>query len=113
MTGYGIDRFTANITITAPAGTVIVGSGSIKNRKRPTPSRQSSRILWRWPRPSFPRTIIAGPFVDQVYGSSNVHVYFSNAKKQFAPFYGDTAVEKQKFNTSVYGADRHADVEDR
>ena len=32
-----------------------------------------------------------------------MHVYFTNAKKQFAPFYGDTAIKEQEFFTSVYG----------
>ena len=111
VTGYGIDRFTANINITAPAGTVIIGSGSVKPEKAAPAGKVVSSFSWT--KPSFPGTIIAGPFVDQVYGGGNVHVYFTNAKKQFAPFYGDTAIKEQEFFTSVYGPVGTADAEDR
>jgi hypothetical protein len=101
VTNYGIDRFTSNINITAPAGTVIIGSGSV----RPEKAAPAGKVVasFNWTKPSFPGTVIAGPFIDQVYGGGNVHVYFTNAKKQFAPFYGDTAIKEQEFFSSVYG----------
>ena len=101
VSNYGMDRFTATINITAPAGTVIIGSGSIKPEK-PAPA---GKVIasFRYDKPSFPGTIIAGPFEDSVFGGGNVHVYFTASKKQFAPVYGDTAIKEMEFFTSVYG----------
>ena len=101
VSNYGIDRFTANINITAPAGTVIVGSGSVKPEK-PAPAGKVV-ASFRYDKPSFPGTIIAGPFTDSVFGGGNVHVYFNADKKQFAPAYGDTAIKELEFFSSIYG----------
>jgi aminopeptidase N len=98
---YGIDRFTSEINITAPAGTVIIGSGSVKPEKAaPTGKVVAS---FRWEKPSFPGTIIAGPFTDSVFGGGNMHVYFSTAKKNFAPAYADTAEKEREFFSSIDG----------
>ena len=40
-----------------------------------------------------------------------MHVYFTIAKKQFAPFYGDTAIKEQEFFSTRVRAGRHGDVE--
>jgi predicted negative regulator of RcsB-dependent stress response len=98
---FGIDRFTSSINVTAPAGTVVVGSGSIKPEKTAPAGKEVASF--RYTKPSFPGTIIAGPFSDSVFGGGNMHVYFSANKKQFAPAYGDTAIKEMEFFTSVYG----------
>jgi aminopeptidase N len=98
---YGIDRFTSEINITAPAGTVIIGSGSTKPEKAAPEGKVVASF--RWEKPSFPGTIIAGPFTDTVFGGGNMHVYFSAAKKQFAPAYADTAAKELEFFSTVYG----------
>jgi aminopeptidase N len=98
---YGIDRFTSEINITAPAGTVIIGSGSTKPEK----AAPAGKVVasFRWEKPSFPGTIIAGPFTDTVFGGGNMHVYFSAAKKNFAPAYADTAAKELEFFSTIYG----------
>ncbi|HET7872607.1 MAG TPA: M1 family aminopeptidase [Terriglobales bacterium] len=101
VVNYGIDRFTSSINVTAPAGTVVVGSGSIKPEKAAPAGKEVASF--RYTKPSFPGTIIAGPFTDNVFGGGNMHVYFSANKKQFAPAYGDTAIKEMEFFTSVYG----------
>jgi tetratricopeptide (TPR) repeat protein len=101
VSNYGMDRFTAAINITAPTGTVVVGSGRIKSEK-PAPA---GKIVasFNYPKPSFPGTIIAGPFVENTYGGGNTHVFFHDAKKNLAPAYGDTAIKEMEFFTSIYG----------
>jgi peptidase M1-like protein/tetratricopeptide repeat protein len=101
VTGYGMDRFTANINITAPAGTVIIGSGSVKPEKTAPAGKVVSSFSWQ--KPSFPGSIFAGPFQESVFGGGNMHVYFSANKKQFAPIYGDTAIKELEYFSSVYG----------
>src|SRR5215467_12430647 len=60
ITNYGIDRFTAAINITAPQGTLVVGSGSTS---APKPGAGGKTVTsFNWQKPSFPGTIIAGPF---------------------------------------------------
>ncbi|HSM85301.1 MAG TPA: M1 family aminopeptidase [Candidatus Limnocylindrales bacterium] len=101
VSNYGIDRFTATINITAPAGTVIIGSGSTKPEK-PAPAGKVV-ASFSWQKPSFPGTLVAGPFVENTYGGGNMKVYFTDKKKQFAPIYGDTAIKEMEFFTSIYG----------
>ena len=54
---YGIDRFTSNINITAPTGTVIIGSGSVKPEKAAPAGKVVASFSWT--KPSFPGTVIA------------------------------------------------------
>ena len=102
VANYGIDRFTAAINITAPAGTVIIGSGNTAPA-RPAPA---GKVLasFSWQKPGFPGTIFAGPFNDSVFSGGAVHVYFQNAKKDFAPAYADTAAKEFEFFSSIYGS---------
>src|SRR6478672_2437649 len=80
VTNYGIDRFTATINVTAPAGMTVVGSGSTAAAK-PAPAGKSV-TSFSWQKPSFPGTIIAGNFQESSIGS--IKVYFGANKKQFA-----------------------------
>src|SRR5262249_16144864 len=87
VTNYGIDRFTASINITAPTGTIIVGSGSVPATKQVAVSKTIASFNWQ--KPSFPGTIVAGPFVEATSGT--VKVYVRPNKKQYAAAYADTA----------------------
>ena len=102
LTNYGIDRFTATINITAPAGTVVIGSGSAAPAKPAGAGKVVASFSWQ--KPSFPGTIIAGPFTDSVFNGGALHVYFQAGKKQFAPAYADYATKELEFFSSVYGA---------
>jgi tetratricopeptide (TPR) repeat protein len=101
VSNYGIDRFTANINITAPAGTVVVGSGRVKAEKPAAPGKVVASLNYQ--KPGFPGTIIAGPFVENTYGGGNMHVFFHDAKKNLEPAYGDTAIKIMEFFSSIYG----------
>src|SRR5262249_23116091 len=102
VTNYGIDRFTATINITAPAGTVVIGSGSVAPAKPAGAGKVVASFSWQ--KPSFPGTIIAGPFTDSVFSGGGLHVYFQAGKKQFAPAYADYATKELEFFSSLYGA---------
>lgn len=99
ITNYGIDRFTASINITAPTGTIIVGSGTAA----PARSVPSTKTIasFSWQKPSFPGTIIAGQFVETAVGT--VKVYTRPDKKQFAAAYADTATKEMEYFSSIYG----------
>ena len=99
VTNYGIDRFTATINVTAPAGITVVGSGGTGAAK-PTAGGKAV-TTYTWEKPSFPGTIVAGNFQETSVGS--VKVYFSANKKQFAAPYGDTANKELEYFTSIYG----------
>jgi aminopeptidase N len=101
VTNYGIDRFTAAINITAPTGTIVVGSGSAA----PAHAAPAGKTLtsFSWQKPSFPGTIIAGPFTDSVFNGGGIHVYVLPDKKQFAAPYADFAGKQLEFFTSLYG----------
>src|SRR5215475_11527735 len=57
ITNYGIDRFTAAINITAPTGTIIVGSGSVPATRQVPATKTIASFNWQ--KPSFPGTIVA------------------------------------------------------
>lgn len=102
VANFGIDRFTSAINIIAPSGTVVVGSGSTA-AARPAPAGKTMSSF-SWQKPSFPGTIIAGPFNDNVFSGGAVHIYFRDAKKDFAPAYADTAAKEFEYFSSIYGS---------
>jgi tetratricopeptide (TPR) repeat protein len=101
VTNFGIDRFTAAINITAPAGTVVIGSGNVAPARPAPPGKTVASFHWK--KPSFPGTIIAGPFSDSVFAGGGLHVYFHHDKKQFAPAYADYATKELEYFSSLYG----------
>ena len=99
ITNYGIDRFTASINITAPTGTIIVGSGSIPPVRQVPATKTFASFNWQ--KPSFPGTIIAGPFVETAVGTTKV--YTRPNKKQYAAAYADIATKEFEYFSSVFG----------
>jgi aminopeptidase N len=99
ITNYGIDRFTATINVTAPSGTTIIGSGLVPNAK----AAPAGKVMasFNWTKPSFPGTIIAGPFVEATNGT--VRVFVQPDKKQYAAAYADTANKELEYFSSIYG----------
>jgi hypothetical protein len=99
VTNYGLDRFTSTINVTAPAGTVLIGSGAPSTAARNAGGKTTATFTWQ--KPSFPGTIIAGPFFDTPNG--NVHVYLRNDKLKLGPAYADQAAKALEFFASIYG----------
>jgi Peptidase family M1 domain/Tetratricopeptide repeat len=99
ITNYGIDRFTATMNVTAPTGTTIIGSGLVPNAKAAAAGKVMASF--NWTKPSFPGTIIAGPFVEATSGT--VRVFVQPDKKQYAAAYADTASKVLEYFSSIYG----------
>lgn len=100
VTNYGIDRFTAAINVTTPLGFTVVGSGSTGAARATAAGKTVTSFNWQ--KPSFPGTIIAGPFQETAFGS--IKVYFGANKKQFASAYADTAGKELEYFSGIYGS---------
>ncbi|AXC14993.1 peptidase M1, membrane alanine aminopeptidase [Acidisarcina polymorpha] len=99
MTGYLTDRFTADIHISVPEGYRVAGSGAV------TPITQSGGTFeFRWDKPGFPGTIIAGKFNPIAAPSASyVHIWTTDARKSTAPEFADTAAKEFNFFTGIFG----------
>lgn len=100
ITNYGIDRFTATINLTAPVGTIMVGSGGGTGK---IGASGKAVATFAWQKPSFPGTIVAGPFTETTGGNGNIKVYTEANKKQYAAAYADTAAKELEYFSSIYG----------
>jgi Peptidase family M1 domain/Tetratricopeptide repeat len=102
MTGYTTDRFTAEIHVTAPAGYRVIGSGSTGKPKEAAGGNEEWDF--KWDKPGFPGTIIAGKFDAPVSGAApNIHVYTTAAHKAAALDYAGTALREFAYFTSTFG----------
>lgn len=102
MVGYMTDRFTADIHITIPGGYRVIGSGMTG----PAPLGTGIQHLeFKWDKPGFPGTIIAGKFLEPVSqgGARNIRVYTTEAHKASAADYVETANKEFGFFTSNFG----------
>src|SRR5271168_2839878 len=100
MTGYLTDRFTADIHMTVPMGYRVIGSGAV------TPLGQSGGTFeFRWVKPGFPGTIIAGKFNPPMPApsASYVHIWTTDARKATAPDFADTAAKQFNYFTGLFG----------
>jgi aminopeptidase N len=100
MTGYLTDRFTADIHVTVPLGYRVIGSGAV------TPLGQSGGSFeFRWTKPGFPGTIVAGKFNPPLPApsASYVHIWTTDARKTTAPDFADTAANEFNYFTGVFG----------
>jgi aminopeptidase N len=99
MTGYLTDRFTADIHVTVPDEYRVVGSGAV------TPMTQSGGTFeFRWDKPGFPGTIIAGKFNPlPAPSASYVHIWATEAHKATASDFADTAAKEFNYFTGLFG----------
>ena len=110
MVGYGIDRFTATISITLPAHMVVIGSGKMTVAEG-APGKKGSGGLpvktytYTWDRPSFPGTIVAGVFQETKSDDAGVdlHVFFKPVHQKLAQQYAETALKEFTFYISTFG----------
>jgi aminopeptidase N len=100
MTGYMTDRFTADIHVTVPLGYRVIGSGAV------SPLGQSGGTFeFKWMKPGFPGTIIAGKFNLPLPApsASYVHIWTTDARKVTAPDFADTAAKEFNYFTGIFG----------
>ncbi len=102
MTGYLTDRFTADITVHAPTGYTVLGSGSTG-----APHAEKGGETWQfnWDRPGFPGTIVAAKFKAPVgvMGAANIKVYTTPAHETVAQQYAQTANREYDFFSGTFG----------
>jgi tetratricopeptide (TPR) repeat protein len=106
MTGYLTDRFTAQIHIRVPQGMKVFSSGAQGAAKPVTLAngKPGDQFNFKWDKPGFPGTVIAGRYVDAVSaGSGNVKVYLTVAHQQSANQLAQTAAKEYDFFTDSFG----------
>ena len=131
MVGYGMNRFTATIGISAPTGYTVIGSGKETNGSMPpigedieTPragvkktaaARSGPEKLaipagyttqtFTYAKASFPGTVLIGKYVQtkSSEGGLDVTVYTSDKNKGYAQAYADTASKEYFYFTSSFG----------
>jgi Peptidase family M1 domain len=131
MVGYGTNRFTSTIGISAPTGYTVIGSGKEatgsmppiagqdgeapratvkKAAARSGPSKLAipagySTQTFTYAKASFPGTILIGKYVQtkSSEGGLDVTVYTSEKNKGFAQAYADTASKEYFYFTSSFG----------
>lgn len=96
MTGYETDRFTADIHVHVPAGYKVIGSGAA------SAAADSTDYNFKWDKPGFPGTIIAGKF-DETSPAPNIHVYTTATRKSDAQDYAQSALRIFAYYTSTFG----------
>src|SRR5271157_4841194 len=111
VSGYGLNRFTATISVTVPAHMVVIGSGKSLAAENPPSKKPNSNGLptktytFVYAKPSFPGTIVAGIF--QEYKSDeagmDLHVFFKPDHQKLAPEYTTTAVQEFTYFITLYG----------
>ena len=111
VSGYGLNRFTATISVTVPAHMLVIGSGKSTVTDNPASNKPNSNGLptktftFVYDKPSFPGTIVAGIF--QEYKSDeagmDLHVFFKPDHQKLAPEYTTTAVQEFTYFITLYG----------
>ena len=116
VAGYGVNRFTSTISVTVPAHMVVIGSGkesapatekAAEKEKKLTvglPLANSKTFLFRWTKPSFPGTIIAGTFQEFKSDEAGIdlHVFFKPSHESLSSEYASTAVKEFTYYITQY-----------
>ncbi len=103
VSGYALDRFSATMTITAPAGETVLASGA------PTqPVRKPGKVTYTYRDPvvSFPGTVVAGAY-RKVAGAASglgVSVYLKEENRELAESYAEAAQEILTFYSDRFGS---------
>jgi aminopeptidase N len=102
MTGYLTDRFTADITVHAPTGYTVLGSGATG-----APHAEKGGETWQfnWDRSGFPGTIVASKFKapTAVMGAANIKVYTTPTHESAAQQFAQTANREYDFFSGSFG----------
>jgi hypothetical protein len=104
--GYLTDRFTAEMHIRVPQGMRVFASGSTGSPHAVVLSngKPGDDYDFKWTKPGFPGTVIAGRFLDPVsVGAGNVKIYTTLAHQQSANQFAQTATREFDFFTDQFG----------
>jgi aminopeptidase N len=114
VNAYGINRFTATISVTVPAHMIVIGSGKetvadgsmASGAKKTTTAAAmpSKTFTFVYDKPSFPGTIIAGVFQEFKTDEAglDVHVFFKPIHQNLGSLYAETAVKVFTYYVTLY-----------
>ena len=109
VAGYGVNRFTSTISVTVPSHMVVIGSGKETTpappAERKTVIANSRTFSFKWGKPSFPGTIIAGAFQEfkSDEAGMDLHVFFKPSHQDLGAEYASTAVKAFTYFVTQYG----------
>src|SRR3984957_7911040 len=101
MTGLFTNRFTAEMHIRVPSDERVVGSGSGVAAQKSIPGNRTE-FTFKWAKPGFPGTIIAGKFIDPIT-VGNMRVYVTERCKEAAHDFGSTAERQYLYMAGEFG----------
>jgi hypothetical protein len=101
MTGLFTNRFTAEMHIRVPGDERVVGSGSGVAAQKSLPGNRTE-FTFKWAKPGFPGTIIAGKFLDP-FTAGNMRVYVTEKRKEAAHDFASTAERQYLYMSGTFG----------
>jgi Peptidase family M1 domain len=101
MTGLFTNRFTSEIHVRVPSDERVVGSGSGVAAQKSLPGNRTE-FTFKWTKPGFPGTIIAGKFIDPIT-AGNMRVYVTEKHKEFAHDFASTAEREYLYMSGTFG----------
>ena len=102
LSGYGTNRYTAELHLTVPSGYQVVSGGTAQSAAT---TAGNVRFSFRFDRPQFPGSLVVvkqEPAVVQAEGLT-MKVYFSPAHQAMAQAYGEAAARMVNFFTAKFG----------
>src|SRR5216684_817548 len=110
VNAYGVNRFTATISVSVPTHMVVIGSGgeavgAPPVRKTAAPP-SGKTYTFTWTKPSFPGTIIAGTFQEFKSDEAglDLHVFFKPVHQAMGAEYTSTAIKEFTYFVTLYGS---------
>jgi tetratricopeptide (TPR) repeat protein len=101
MTGLFTNRFTAEMHIRVPGDERVVGSGSGVAAAKSLPGNRTE-FTFKWAKPGFPGTIIAGKFLDPIT-AGNMRVYVTEKRKEAAHDFASAAEREYLYMSGTFG----------
>jgi aminopeptidase N len=105
LPGLFTDRFTAEIHVTVPKGETVVGSGGDQEKGHELGDGRTE-FDFKWDKPGFPGTIVAGKFLPPITapGIPNVRVFVTQANEAKGQDFAVTVAKEFEFMTDEFGA---------
>ncbi|HEV2349370.1 MAG TPA: M1 family aminopeptidase [Terriglobia bacterium] len=102
VNGYGVNRFSATMRISAPPDETVIASGTAAS-----PNRQADKVTYtfQFDKNSFPGTVLAGKYVVQPSTAvgADITLFLKPGHEQFAASYGETAAKILEFYSRIFG----------
>ena len=108
VSGYTTDRFSADLSVTVPAGYTVLGSG---NDSKETVG-DKTRYQIKFERPSFPGSIaiVKGPPARVSSEGVTTSLYFRGPEADMAQLYGEQIGKTMSYFTGVFGLPPYANL---